>query len=115
MRINCFVMLSKSYDSSRKYLFSAFLTISSNIHDRYNIKSLALSLFLFYLFFQKKDTIDNTKEYQYVYSWEIHKTKAMRVLTAVNSSIDPLPRTEHPLRISVRYDKGSTNWHIPFR
>ena len=62
-----------------------------------------------------KDTIDNTKEFQYVYSWKINKTKALRVSTKVDSTIDPLPKTEYPLRISVRYDKGSTNWHIPFR
>ena len=48
-----------------------------------------------------------------MYSWKYNKSKALRVTTGFSNDSDP--KTEYPLRISVRYDRGSTSWHIPFR
>ena len=69
----------------------------------------------------KKELIDNTKEFQYVYSCRISKRKAYRVAAEVmnpskdSNVITVEPNTAYPLRISVRYERGSTSWHIPFR
>ena len=76
---------------------------------------------LMYIFSPKKELIDNTKEFQYVYSCRISKRKAYRVAAEVmnpskdSNVITVEPNTAYPLRISVRYERGSTSWHIPFR
>ena len=59
-----------------------------------------------------QEFIDTTKEFHYVYSCHVTKRKAIRVTAELDSfNVNP----DHPLRITVRYDRGSTSWHIPFR
>ena len=57
--------------------------------------------------------IDATKEFHYVYSYQSSKRSTLRAKSEIIDAANVNP--DHPLRISVRYDRGSTNWHIPFR
>ena len=57
--------------------------------------------------------IDATKEFHYVYSYQSSKGSSLRVTSEIIDAANV--NSDHPLRISVRNDKGSTNWHIPFR
>ena len=57
--------------------------------------------------------INATKEFHYVYSYQSSNGSSLRVTSEIIDAANVNP--DHPLRISVRNDKGSTNWHIPFR
>jgi len=62
---------------------------------------------------ENMELINATKEFHYVYSYQSINGSSLRVASEIIDAANVNP--DHPLRISVRNDKGSTNWHIPFR
>ncbi len=53
-----------------------------------------------------------TEEFHYVYKIKIGKDKGVRLKTEV---LDQHANPEYPLRITVRFNKGTNSWQVPFK
>ena len=59
-----------------------------------------------------QNVISKYNEFHYVYQYPVNKRKTLKLDTKI------LPRyadVDHPLRISVRFERGSQGWQIPFK
>ena len=59
-----------------------------------------------------QNVISKHNEFHYVYNYQVPRSKTLKLVTEIQPSN---ATADHPLRISVRFERGSQGWQIPFK
>lgn len=110
--------IDKIRNMSAKLIFLIFLPALANSQKSHSFstedfsKNVTVQLGEISQFYSQR--ISKSVEFHYIFKYRTtnFKREALKLTTKV---VDLTVDEKHPLRVSVRYDKGSTNWQIPFK